>query len=216
MGTNLEICLLTDKESSDVFPQMYRTMLKNGWSYDMECGYHYYIDAPVWKFGDSVSSKVESCLGENGLDVAAKIGCFFTPIMRLSKQYDNYKTNSTIQIAEGEGEWKIAKFFIKLSDFAEHKQATSENIEEIKTLFFDLVDAINPSFALCGIEMLGMPESIDEIRICDESFGDFTYLPSNLIDGSTISSLSSDIFYTTNLDHGVIWTRKRHCLEVQT
>ena len=185
MGEKYKSSFLSDKDTKSILEYISEIMVNHGWSFNIYAHgkYSYWKNGPIWEFGDSVEV-VEAVIDKYNninrlVEIIKNISRFYSPLILLDKVIANKTSTAIIYVVESsvDMQWKevsIAFEYDDLFDISNELQ-NAKSSKEIKEIFVEFINSIQPYYAISALEIKGLVEDPEQLKICEEMLGDFNY-----------------------------------------
>lgn len=216
MGAKIEIYFLTNKNNSDVLVDILHELFNVGINYNgyVRGEYSYWIDGPIWEFGESITVTEEK-LNEfkelreiNSIINVLSIG--FSPTITLGAKWFDKTITFILSIYESEKDWREVKISVdRYEVFDSVDIMRRENtINKLSEIFYKVALSIKPHYGVAATEIMGLVASPDELLIDNNSLGDFNYFDSSLLSKVKLENVISD-YNIFKLPDGCVFLYKR-------
>ncbi|MDL2301948.1 hypothetical protein LJC58_06300 [Lachnospiraceae bacterium OttesenSCG-928-D06] len=176
MAEKFELSFLTDKSNEDILLIVTSILQDYDWSFNVkENGkYSYWVDGPIWKFGESIEI-VESKRDEkNNIQKIKKIlhviSKYYSQNIVYQKYIRNKLTYVIVSIVESSTNerWKELSVAFELADLEGYN-------ERLKDIFVCICKCLLPFYAIAAIEMKGVVDNPSDLSLNEKNFGILNY-----------------------------------------
>lgn len=177
MADKLEFVYLSNRSNRDILTTVLGSLNEIGWSFNHsnEDEYTYWIDGPIWVFGDSKTFKIrKDKTYENIIDDLAR---HFSPSITLGANWFGKDVRARLSVIETHNEWKEVKFSVDRYDVLDSYDANQRGkiISCLCNLFSNIVLSLMPYYGVVATEIMGVVESPEALIVEAEMLGDINY-----------------------------------------
>lgn len=208
MGAKIIFSFLSDSNKVEILNSSYSALENSGWEYNKyNLGeYTYWIDAPIWNFGNSVTKK-ESTLNYTNTkqsvnEIIELLSQYYTPTINIGIKIYDLIVEGILSVFEGEKQWKNVNFSVdreKLIDTID-KNIREESIKILRRTFSELCIKLKPYYGIGATEYTGVENSPNKIprRIL---LGDLNYFSLICLEKIELNIDKAD-YDKINMDNG--------------
>jgi hypothetical protein len=219
MGAKIEFCYLSNDNIKSILVNLISVMFQSGVRYNenIEGEYTYWIDSPIWNFGDSNTVSEKSGNSFKTLndmnDIINLLSSNYSPTLTFGTKLFERDIALILSICEGEGRWKEVK--ISLDRYEAY-----DSLNEIKKkkiliflneLFYKIASSLKPYYGICATEIMGLATSPERVFIEKDTLGDFNYFSSELVSKTSLKVYEND-YKIQELEDGGVILLKQHGL----
>lgn len=209
MGAKIEFCFLSDNSNKSILLDIMRVLYNMGWTYNkhVKGEYTYWIDAPIWNFGDSetyIETDFSTKFNYESIEkMIVEISNYYSQSIIIGSSWEGKIIAATISIFENNTNWKEVKFSIDRDNILDSMDFSKKGIiaEKLKKVFLEIGLSINPYYGIGATEISGLVSSPDMLITDYSMLGDLNYLPRTLTEKYDIEKLKTD-FNVEVLDDG--------------
>lgn len=196
MSAKLELLYLLNMNKVDILSMACRVMENHGIVYNYyEPGeYTWWLDGPIWEFGKSYTY-IEPTIGNKDklYHIIQKCEQVYSPNIKLNSYLFEKIVTIHVSIIEKETQWiELAIYFDieNLHNLNSISRYSKENLF-VKRLFYDIAQQLQPCYAVCGIEMLGLVDSPDKVIIAEKNLGIYNYYNKKYFSDKSVCEISN-------------------------
>lgn len=216
MGAKIEICFLTDKNNRDILVDILNVLFDVGINYNgyVRGEYSYWIDGPIWKFGESITVTEENRNEFKGLreinTIINVLSSNFSPTITLGANWFDKAITFILSIYESEKDWREVKISVDRYEVFDSLNSIEREkaITKLREIFYKLALSLKPHYGITATEIIGLVASPEELQIDNHSLGDFNYFDSSLVFKVKLDDFISD-YVIDNLLDGCVFLYKR-------
>lgn len=222
MGAKIEICFLTNKNNRDVLIDILNELFNVGINYNgyVHGEYSYWIDGPIWKFGESITvteeklNKIKELREINTIINVLSSG--FSPTITLGAKWFDKTITFILSIYESEKDWREVKISVDRYEVFDSLDIMrrKKSINKLREIFYKVALSIKPHYGVAATEIMGLVASSDELLIDNNSLGDFNYFDSSLLSKVKLEDVLSDYDIFKLPDGCVFLYRREGILEL--
>lgn len=196
MAAKLELLYLLNINKVDILSMACRVMEKHGIVYNFyEPGeYTWWIDGPIWEFGKSYTYIEPKMGNKNNLyHIIQKCEQMYSPNIKLNACLSGKIVTFHVSIIEKETRWIELAIYFDIENFYDLNTLAmylKENLF-VKTLFYDIAQQLQPCYAVCGIEMLGLVDSPEKVIISEKNLGIYNYYNKKYFSSESVCQISN-------------------------
>lgn len=183
MGAKIEFCYLSDNSNKSILLNVIKVLYDIGWTYNkhVKGEYTYWIDAPIWNFGDSKTYIEPDFSDELNFEYIEKIieetSDYYSPSIKIGTIWEEKIIAATVSIFENDANWKEVKFSIDRYKTLDSVDFSSKGIIEnkLKQLFLGIGLGLKPYYGIGATEVYGLVSSPDMLIPNYCTLGDLNY-----------------------------------------
>ncbi len=189
MGAKIEICYLSYDNIKEILSNLINVLFQSGVSYNenIQGEYTYWIDSPIWNFGDSntISEKCGNIYKtlDDMNDIINLLSNNYSPTLKFGIKLFEREIALVVSVCEGEGNWKEVK--ISIDRYEAYDSLSEINKEKIVIylikLFNKLALYLKPYYGICATELMGLAPSPEKLCIEKDTLGDLNYFSNDLV-----------------------------------
>ncbi|WP_411681645.1 hypothetical protein [Clostridium thailandense] len=209
MGAKIEFCYLSDNSNKSILMDAMKVLYDIGWTYNkhVKGGYTYWIDGPIWNFGDSKTYIETDCSIEMNFQYIEKaieqISQYYSQAIVIGTSWEGIIIEAIISIFENETNWKEVKFSIDRYNTLDLMNFSQKPIilEKLKKVFLELGLRIKPYYGIGATEVSGLVSSPDMLINDYCALGDLNYFSQVSTEKFDVEKLKMD-FNVEVLENG--------------
>lgn len=220
MGAKIEFYFLSEANTSDILEYATRTLLEKGWSYNVviKGQYTYWLDGPIYEFGDSKTVIEQSSLGDSSAlsDVVFEVSKHYSPSIYFGIQWFSRSISAALSVIEAADNWKWLLFtFDRFESLDALPVALKEDAkEQIFNLFTELAQSIKPFYGIGGTELYVPANRPEELSLQQTIGGDFYYISELAKEKLSVGSHVCNYLVINNPDNSMICSKAEELLEL--
>ncbi len=222
MGAKIEICYLSDKSNESIIVDTLSALFKLNINYNgfIQGEYSYWIDGPIWKFGESrVIKEQSSGTFKRFIELSNIVNILssnFSPTITLGACWYKKPLALHLSIYENERDWKEVKISIDRYEAIDSHKIDGQkiNIENIQTLFYEIAVKLKPYYGVAATEIMGLVDSPEKLQLDNYAFGDLNYFDKASASRLKLSDLKNDFLLNRLYDGSIFLFRKQGIFEL--
>ncbi len=183
MGDKIEFVYLSNRSNRDTLTAVLGSLSQIGWTFNHsnEGEYTYWIDGPIWMFGDSKTFNIR----ENNAyaSIINDLASHFSPSITLGADWFGKTVRARLSVIENHNEWKEVKFSVDRYDVLDSFDANQreEIISCLCNVFTNIVSSLMPYYGVAATETVGVVESPKALKVAKNILGDINYFCNEVV-----------------------------------
>lgn len=177
MGAKIQFVFLSNRNNRDILRAVLDSLYKIGWTFNHsnEGEYTYWIDGPVWMFGDSKTLYAKE--NKEYESIINDLASHFSPSITLGADWFRKTVEARLSIIEKHNEWKEVMFSVDRYDVLDSYGTKQRDkiILLLCNIFTNIVSSLIPYYGFGATEVAGVVESAEDLVVEEDHLGDMNY-----------------------------------------
>lgn len=182
--------------------------------------YSYWIDGPIWKFGESNTEKEQSSDVYKALEeidsIVNVLSSNFSPTITFGARWFEKPIALILSICEGGDRWKEVKISVDRYEVFDSLNSKEQEkaVVNLRELFYKIALSLKPYYGIAATEIMGLVTSPEQLQIDNYLLGDFNYFDRNLVSIINLSDFENDHVIKNLPDGSAFLFRRQGLLEL--